>query len=358
MGYVHKFPQLEAHATAFRPPLYPYLLGGFYWVFGQHVVVGRLLSLALGMGVVVLAYLLVRRMAGWRAAMVTGLLVAVYPPLLANDTFLLTESLSLLLLLGMLHVLDRRRWAWAGVLCGLLILSRPSAQFVVVVVAVWVLWQLGWKRALYFVGVTALVVVPWVVRNWIQVGEPVLVSSNGFNFAATYSPQARESDTFVDPVFDERFAGYRLLMFNEAEWDKEMQKLAFDSLKEHPSQVLTVLGRNSEQYFELDPSLNVNPERSDGRNLPFRDRTLWSFYLVTIVGLFGLLVRIRQPMVSLVFAIAAYFTLSSLVIVAPPRVRAPFDLCCCIGAGLAVEWIWSRVTARRAVGPPPEPVAV
>ena len=51
--------------------------------------------------------------------------------------------------------------------------------------------------------------------------------------------------------------------------------------------------------------------------------------------------------VALVLAIAAYFTLSSLVLVAPPRVRAPFDLCCCIGVGLAVDWVWRRVASRR-----------
>jgi len=347
MGYAHKFPQLEAHPTAFRPPLYPALLGGLYKVFGAHVVVGRVFSLVLGLGVVLLAYLLVLRIAGWRAAIVTGLLVAVYPPLLANDTFLLTEPLSLLLMLAMLLMLDRHRWVWAGAFCGLLVLSRPSAQFIVVVVAAWVLWQVGWKRALTFVGVTALLVVPWVLRNWIQVGEPVLVSSNGFNLAASYSPQAKESNTFVDPVFDERFAGYRLVMFNEAEWDQAMQDLAIQSLKDDPGQVFRVIGRNTEQYFELDPSLNVNPETSDGRNLAFRDRTLWTFYVVTLVGLFGLVVRVRQPTVLLVLAIAAYFTVSSLVLVAPPRVRAPFDLCCCIGVGLAVDWVWRRIEARR-----------
>jgi len=347
MGYAHKFPQLEAHPTAFRPPLYPALLGGLYKVFGAHVVVGRVFSLVLGLGVVLLAYLLVLRIAGWRAAIVTGLLVAVYPPLLANDTFLLTEPLSLLLMLAMLLMLDRHRWVWAGAFCGLLVLSRPSAQFIVVVVAAWVLWQVGWKRALTFVGVTALLVVPWVLRNWIQVGEPVLVSSNGFNLAASYSPQAKESNTFVDPVFDERFAGYRLVMFNEAEWDQAMQDLAIQSLKDDPGQVFRVIGRNTEQYFELDPSLNVNPETSDGRNLAFRDRTLWTFYVVTLVGLFGLVVRVRQPTVLLVLTIAAYFTVSSLVLVAPPRVRAPFDLCCCIGVGLAVDWVWRRIEARR-----------
>jgi hypothetical protein len=130
-----------------------------------------------------------------------------------------------------------------------------------------------------------------------------------------------------------------------------MQDLAIQSLKDDPGQVFRVIGRNTEQYFELDPSLNINPETSDGRNMDFRDRTLWTFYVVTLFGLFGLVVRIRQPMVLLVFAIAVYFTLSSLVLVAPPRVRAPFDLCCCIGAGLAVEWIWQKIQARRASAP-------
>ena len=178
-----------------------------------------------------------------------------------------------------------------------------------------------------------------MLRNWIQVGEPVLVSSNGFNLAASYSPQAKESNTFVDPVFDERFSAYRLVMFNEAEWDQAMQDLAIQSLKDDPGQVFRVIGRNTQQYFELDPSLNVNPESSDGRNLDFRDRTLWTFYVVTVVGLFGLIVRVRQPMVLLILAIAGYFTLSSLVLVAPPRCAPRSTSCCCIGVGLAVEWV-------------------
>ena len=149
----------------------------------------------------------------------------------------------------------------------------------------------------------------------------------------------RESYTFVDPVFDERFASYRLLMFNEAAWDKEMQKLAFDSLKDDPSQVFRVIGRNTEQYFELDPSLNVNPETSDGRNMTFRDRTLWTFYIVTLLGLFGLVVRARDPMVLLLLVVAAYFTLSSLLVVAPPRVARPST--CAVASVRAWPWTGS-----------------
>ena len=37
------------------------------------------------------------------------------------------------------------------------------------------------------------------------------------------------------------------------------------------------------------------------------------------------------------FLIAGYFVLTSLFLVAPPRLRAPFDLLCCIGVGIAVD---------------------
>lgn len=347
LGVAHQYPQLFDHPTAFRPPLYPLVLGGLYNLFGKEVVVGRVLSLVLGIGVVALTYLLVDRVAGWVAALVSGLAVALYPPLVANDTLLLTEPLSLLVMLAMLHLLESRRWAWAGVACGLLVLSRPSAQLVVVVVALWLLWQLGWKRALGFAGVTAVVVAPWIVRNWIEVGSPVLVTSNGFNAAAVYSPQARDTDGFVDAAFDPRFDAYTADRFDEVRWDDALRGLAVDTIRDDPGLVPKVMVRNVQQYFEIDWDRNDDPEASDGHNLDFRRHFLWTFYVVTLVGLFGLVVRVRTPMVALVLGIAVYFTLSSVVFVAPPRVRAPFDLCCCIGVGLAADWAWRRLAARR-----------
>jgi 4-amino-4-deoxy-L-arabinose transferase-like glycosyltransferase len=165
-GYSLIFPTGELHTTAFRPPLYPTLLGAAYRVVGTDLAVGRALNLALGVTVAVLALVLATRIAGPLAGLVAGALVAVYPPLLANDTVLLTEPLSLALLLGMVLALTGRRWLVAGVLLGLLVLARPSAQYLVVVVVVWLLWQIGWRRALGCAGVAALVVSPWVVRNW------------------------------------------------------------------------------------------------------------------------------------------------------------------------------------------------
>ncbi len=346
-GFQLVFPANELHATAFRPPLYPYLLGGALKVFGVELDTGRRLSVILGVITAGLTYLLVRRIAGAIAALVAGMVVALYPPLLANDTFMLTEPLSLTLLVGMLLALSHRRWDIGGLLCGLLILSRPSAQFILVVVAVWILWQLGWKRALGFAAVAVVVVSPWVIRNWVVMGSPVLVTSNGFNAAAMYSPAANEDDGFVNPVYDPRFAEYQGDMADEAQWQADLQRLAFRSIRDDPWQVPRVMGRNALSYFELQPSTNTTAEEFDGRNMDFRSATLPAFYVVTVVGLVGLALQRRRPMVVLVIALAAYFALSSLVFVAPPRLRAPFDLCCCIGVGLAVGWWLDR---RRRAG--------
>ena len=103
------FPQLALHPTAFRPPLYPMLLAAVDRPTGSSLVAGRALSLVLGLGVVLLTMRFGRAVASRRAGLVAGLVVAVYPPLLANDTVLLTESVSLLLMLALLLAMHRRQ---------------------------------------------------------------------------------------------------------------------------------------------------------------------------------------------------------------------------------------------------------
>lgn len=351
-GYAMTFPQLELHPTAFRPPGYPYALAAVFKVFGVHMGVGagRALSLVCGLVAIALVYMLVRRISTPLAAMVAGLCMALYPALIANDTVLLTESMSLALLAGVLLALVARRWPLAAVLCGMLILTRASAQYLMFPLALWVLWQLGWRRALGFLLIVAAVLSPWFIRNQIQLGSPYFVTSNGFNLAGTYSPAARESQRFVDPVVDDRFKKFRLAQFNEGDWQDQLQAFAIIDLRSHPSQVPGVLFRNAQHLFEFTPAFNEWAENADGRNIDFRNATLPLFYVVTALGLFGLIVTRREPSVVLIGAVAAYFVLGSLVLVSPPRLRSPFDLCCCIGVGLAAQW-WSvrRGTGREAL---------
>ncbi len=97
------------------------------------------------------------------------------------------------------------------------------------------------------------------------------------------------------------------------------------------------MARNTAAIFELKPSFDRQAEFWDGRNLTFVDATMPLFYLVTIIGLTGVALRWRDPIMKLLAFVAGYFLLTSLFLVAPPRLRAPFDLVCCIGVGVAVD---------------------
>jgi 4-amino-4-deoxy-L-arabinose transferase-like glycosyltransferase len=341
-GLSAAFPFTYQHPTAFRPPLYPALLGAFHWVTGDRVGGGQLLNVALGAAVVVLAALLGAHIAGRRGAVAAGAAVAVYPPLVANDVVLLSEPLSLALLLLMILLLVRDRPAWAGLVCGLLVLTRPSAQLLVVVVAAWLVWRQGWRSAVRFGAVTVVVVAPWVVRNWVLVGEPTVVTSNGFNLVSTYSDEAQSTKGFADAVFDDRFTGINLDNRSEVDLDDAYREHAIDDVRDHRTIPLRVVRHNLARYFELRPDVNESAERVDGRNITFRNVTLPLFYIVTVAGLIGLWRARRQRGAELLLVQAAYFTVASVGVIAVPRLRAPLDLAAAIGVGLLVTQLLER----------------
>ncbi len=354
-GIAAVFPFTYLHPTAFRPPLYPALLGALYWITGAHVGAGQLLNVALGAAVVVLAALLGAHIAGYLGGVVAGIAVAVYPPILANDVVLLSEPLSLVLLLAMILLLVRDRAAWAGVACGLLVLTRPSAQLLVVVVAAWLIWRAGWRSAVRFGAVSVVVVAPWIVRNWVVVGTPAVVTSNGFNFVSTYSAEAQASGGFADAVFDSRFTRINLANRSEVDLEDAYRDHALDSIREDPSIPLRVLGHNAANYFEFRPDKNENAERDDGRNLTFRNVALPAFYVVTAAGLVGLWRARRRRGAELLLLEAGYFTVASLLSISVPRLRVPSDLAAAIGVGLLAAQLIGRRTPEepapiRAVG--------
>lgn len=352
-GWSSVFPYLWMHPTAFRPPLYPLLLGSLFSVTGTKVGVAQALNIAFGCAVVVLAAVVAARLADRTAGLVAGGLVAVYPPLLANDGVPLTEPLALALTLGAILALSHRRLLIAAVLCGLLMLTRPSAQLLVPVVAVWLLAvHVHWRQVLAYVALALAVVAPWLIRNEIVFGKPVLVTSDGFNLAAIYSPLAIHEGHFIDPARDPRFAAVRGYAsshrnLNEADLDAAFRTEGERGIREHPTAVPRTMANNLAYLFDLRWRANDSAERLDGRNMTFRHATLPLVWLVTAAGLVGLLLDRRRAGCGVVWLCLGYFTAVGIATVAPPRLRAPVDVCCCIGVALLV----TRLAAKRSGRP-------
>jgi len=276
----------------------------------------------------------------------------------ANDVTVLTEPLALLLMLGMLIAVERRSWVIGGALTGLLLLTRPSAQLLLPVVALFIWWKADWRKAAVFLVAGIICVVPWVIRNEIYFGSPVIVTSNGFNLAAIWSSQAIAQERFIDPVKDPRLASVRHYRtasgaidysnFNEAHLDAAFRRAGIQGLEHHLGRAPRILLDNVEFLTDYNWRWDDSAERLDGRNMGVRHATLPFVWATEILGAIGLVLLARRGQV-LVPLVALYFFAVALVTVSPPRLRAPYDVLTCVAVGYLATVVWKHFEARRGL---------
>jgi hypothetical protein len=125
--------------------------------------------------------------------------------------------------------------------------------------------------------------------------------------------------------------------------DEALRRIALDELRAHPFDLVERSARNAARSLDLPPGENDGAERLDGRSVPFRYATLWLTWTVIGAGLAGLVLARRAPATRLLVLCAMYFTLVSIPF-SPmaPRLRAPLELACCVGAGVVLHRLASR----------------
>lgn len=187
--------------TAYRPPLFPCLLASIRWsCFGNErgaaLVLGALQFL-MGVATVWLTIDVARRFDLSRAWIWAGLIVAADPLLLFSTTQVMTETTATFLIALTLWFAmrgpDWRNRLGTGLAFGLCCLCRPTFwAFGGLAGMIW-LWSV-WKRrsditpesrqqlrsgATAFILGTIVVCAPWVVRNLIVMGRPILTTTHG-----------------------------------------------------------------------------------------------------------------------------------------------------------------------------------
>jgi 4-amino-4-deoxy-L-arabinose transferase-like glycosyltransferase len=189
-----------------RTPVYPLFVALLYGVFGQHsllVAGGQVLLSALTAG---LAGLLGARLLPQQEAHLGGLLLALSLGAIVYSLYILTETLFTALLLGMSYALvayrEKRRKRWligAGLLAGMAMLCRPIALFWPLVAASLAgfvhrgCWREILQTVLLFLGIAALVVAPWMLRNHRLTGSLTLSTISSHNLLR-YNAATLEAD--------------------------------------------------------------------------------------------------------------------------------------------------------------------
>lgn len=189
----------SAYQNTFRPPLYPVFLAFSFPVFGEsRFTIGFLQVLLAALSICViytLAQILFQRRS---VAVLTAFIFAIYPDLVPLPRLGYSETIFILLLcLSFVLLLRSRRTKQlfpilcAGVLLALAALTRELiAYFAILIIPIWLFicaaphWKDGfWPSVALWTGL-ALVLAPWVVRNWQIESRLLLVASSGeFQFA-------------------------------------------------------------------------------------------------------------------------------------------------------------------------------
>ncbi|HYA28492.1 MAG TPA: tetratricopeptide repeat protein [Acidobacteriota bacterium] len=251
----------------YQAPLYPYGLAVMQLFIGHNLWLIRFVQITLGSLSCALIYLLGARLFSRAAGIAAGLVLALYAPAIFYDGLIEKSVLDLMLLSGLLFTLlgleeDIRwaRWFGAGVLLGLLGLSRENALILVPVIGLWLLLQFAHRPlalrvrwlGLFFAGLL-LVLCPVGMRNLFVGGEFKLTTSQfGPNFYIGNNPAADGTygsirkivhETQLEGLDAKRLAERKLgRALTPGEVSDYWLKQALDYIKAQPAQWLRLLG--------------------------------------------------------------------------------------------------------------------
>jgi len=377
------YPDVGGHATAYRPPGFPYLLSAVYAVSGgghARVVAGRMMQAVLGAVIVALLGALALRLFDRRAAICTMALAAVYVPLVAAGTSLLAEPLTIALELGaLLAVLawrrqGRLRWlVAAGVMGGALALTRSNAIVVLIALAVGVwparrrLGPLALKSVAVLLVTAAAVVAPWTVRNAVVLHSFIPVSDEaGGTLAGTYNSVSADDSAAPGfwhllsqiPQYDNETRA--LAAGPEAPFQSKLVHLALQYADRHPLYPLKVAYYNTLRLFGFNSlALSQFTATTAGISSPsVADAGVYSFWAVCAMALVaGLSRRVRRKVPGFVWLVAGLLFLSIVFVNSEaPRLRLPIDPFVLLLAGAGVAAVSRRWTVSK--GELEEPTAV
>jgi 4-amino-4-deoxy-L-arabinose transferase-like glycosyltransferase len=253
----------------------------FYATGGAREGMARIVELLLGLGAILVVYLLGRRIACRPAGLLAALGVAVYPPFIHSVGALYSEPPAMLTLPGAVLAFlwaadglgdparDRAwaRWLVPGLLFGLTAMLRPEYLLVgiaFVLLALIRVWRArGWQSSLIaaaaLLAAMLLPIAPWAVRNQVVLDRTVPISTGGGKalYVGTFLPADGEYQR-VKAILAQRYLHRELDPHSQA-LEEVSPKPLFDHVaNRYPDlprdSALGKIGKqNFSHYFGEDP---------------------------------------------------------------------------------------------------------
>ncbi len=357
-------------------PTQPLLIAAFKLLPGGSFTAVRLGFALLGAVTCVFAYALGNRLFDGRAALLAGLILAIYPMHayvsalfeVPQTFFVLVVSGAFLALYRAQRARDVKFWALSGGLFGLSALSVPTILPFLPCVVLWIpVRESGRSRwlpamATFSIGVV-VALTPWATRNYLAYGHPILVNvAGGENFwkanSLTYFKYGKRAVALPcdSGTHGEAYCAELTRVQTEAERlgldeneailyaDKAAWRGGLSFMQEHPLKFLQLTGRKFLSLFSPWPDA-VSAAAQEG-SVYQRWAAALTYGPVLILGLLGLLCSAARwrELLPIYLYLATLIALYSLF-VPTIRYRLPIDFFLVL---FAADWLGRALRARAS----------
>lgn len=356
----------------YSSPLYPYVLGGLYALFGHNLLLAGLLNALLGALTAGILAVLTFSLFGTLAAVVAGLGAAFYLPMVFYTAPVMKEPLSLFLLalflVFMLRLFRQSRMRdafWGGALLGLFVLTRGNALLLAPAVLALGFWKWRhkfWTKGAVLIGAMVLFIAPATIHNYVVSGDFVLIGyDDGFNLYIGNAPMANGTNDYppeisTDPIQEElatiwearQAAGHAI---GPAEVSDFWRMKAVDFAMRNPWHELWLMKNKFLAFWNTVESFDCYdiPFIRKNFNTVLSGPLLLPFWPIPVLAAFGAVpawVEQRKGFVILTGLALAYM-FSVMVFYVADRYRLPVTLFLLPLAGAAVPYGWKWVRAKK-----------
>jgi len=357
----------------FRAPLYPWFLGMCFKLFGESMLVPRIVQALLGSLSCGLVFLIARRFFGSVTAAIAGAAAATYWLYVYFDAELLITTLVIFLDLGFLWLLVRadetrtvRGYMLAGFVMGLSAIARPNILLFGLAACVWIILRdhrnrrPAFARSFLF-GLACLVpIIPITIRNAVEGDDLVLISSQGgVNFYIGNNAKADGTRAVVPGTRPDWWGGYHdTIAMAERDAGRELKPSevsryffgkALEYIKGDFWSWLGLTGRKLRYYWNASEISNNQPIRFFAeRYAPIVRYLPIGFGLIAPLGLMGLLLCFRRPgRFFPLWGFVAVYSATIIVFFVCTRFRIPVTGVLIILAAESVRWMAAAFRAGR-----------
>jgi hypothetical protein len=373
-------------ATAHHAPAYPFLLSLVFGAFGYGSA-GALAMMIMNISFASLQYALVPFLGlfkgSTRALLVAAFLGALVPWRIYKDIRWETSLTGLALLLAVLATL--RAWTppvrsgtasevfnnpeehgrvpprnaaayftsrnvLFGLSWGLLFLTCPAALPAFLIVLLLFATKQGWKPAFWAAAICGLTILPWCVRNYVQLGGLVFIRDN---FPIEFHVS---NNDFASPILTENLVATRDNFFykmhpyssepearlvakeGELQYNREKLRETMDWIRTHPSKFVVLTAQRIVDFWTLPGAARIKS---------------WTWVLLELVAFWGIAILLKQNVALgwVMLSVWVGFPLVYYLVQTDSRYHYPLDWSTLVLAAFAAEQLVRKKLRAREPKP-------